>query len=82
MGLLAILSINYVNLRSKTLFLRSKMLFLRSKIMASGERFELSRAMHRRYPVMRFRGVRLGPGLAIPTNNFGIRHKIVNRLIQ
>ena len=67
---------------SKTVFLMSKTVFLRSKTKASGERFELSRAMHRRYPVMRFRGVRLGPGLAIPTNNFGIRHKIVNRLVQ
>ena len=32
-----------------------------------GEGFEPPRAMHRRYPVLRFRGVRLGPGLAIPT---------------
>ena len=34
---------------------------------APGEGFEPPRAMHRRYPVFRFRGVRRGPGLAIPT---------------
>ena len=33
----------------------------------SGEGFEPPCAEHRRYPVLRFRGVRLGPSLAIPT---------------
>ena len=44
---------------------------------APGEGFEPPCAMHRRYPVLRFRGVRLGPSLAIPTCKVGISSIII-----
>ncbi len=50
--------------------------------MTPGEGFEPPRAMHRHYPVMRFRGVRLNQAWLSRHLTKSLCPKIVNRLKQ